>query len=68
MARVKQPQDYVKITEEYDFLCTKCKTRHPKQVAKCFVCGTSDAITFDKVKVKSKKKSSARGATIKINL
>lgn len=68
MARIKQPQDYVRITEEFDFLCTTCNTRHPKQIQKCFVCGSSDTIVFEKIKTKSKKKSTARGATIKINI
>jgi ribosomal protein L40E len=62
----KKPEDYLRITQEYNFICTECDTRHPAKLDKCFVCG-STKIEFSKVKTK-KVKSSHRGATIKINI
>ena len=67
MSRPKQPEDYVRIVQEYDYVCAKCNTRHPQKTTTCFVCGSTDTIKYDKIKSKTKTKSTVRGGTVKIN-
>lgn len=64
----KKFEEYLKITEGYDWFCTKCQTRHPTKANKCFVCGSEDSIIFEKQTIRKKRKSALKGATLKINV
>jgi len=64
----KKFEEYLKVTEGYDWICTKCKTRHPNKSEKCFVCGEIDSMIFEKPILKKKKKGALKGASLKINV
>lgn len=51
---------------DYDYMCTKCHTRHPKETKKCFVCG-NDKLEYNKIKDK-RKKTNLKGAKLTINI
>jgi len=63
----KTAEDYLLTTQEYNFICSKCRMRHPNKAEKCFACGEINMIIFEKNQTKHKKKQSIRGATLKIN-
>jgi predicted ATP-dependent serine protease len=64
----KKPEDYVMITQEYSFICVCCEMKHPTKTEKCFKCGSLNSIVVDKPTTKQKRKSTQRGATLRINL
>ena len=47
---MKSPAQYKQQCQEFSYKCSKCKTRHPKQAEKCFMCGSTDIFVYDPIK------------------
>lgn len=63
-------KDHRDLYATYHFKCKQCGVRYPDaNRAKCFKCGGIDTIVYDRIKRQpEKKKSKARGGTVRINV